>query len=395
MSRRNWISPTLVAGVIGLTLLLTGCGGGGDSGAASQGLPPAQSANSSNGAPTISGTPPSQVEAGASYAFTPAASDPDFDFLSFGISNKPSWADFNSQTGALTGDPSQADVGVYRNVRIFASDGLLSGWLPPFSITVTGSQLPPEEPDDSGTLPSYLEWGVLGEGARIYVDHADDFSEVPAEFVGLSFLKTGNDDKFQTAADFITFEIQSPMVVYVAYDDAIGGLPGWLGPWENTGYKWRSVWASYSVYQLEFPAGTVVLGGNELGFHHYSVAIVDPADAPAPLAPPEPVEPPPEPVEPPPEPVEPPEPQTGAATLNWSAPTADADGSSLTGLAGFRVFYSQQLGQYDESLVISNPTVTTAVIDDLTSGTWFFQVAAVDDAGNLSELSNAASKTIP
>jgi hypothetical protein len=39
--------------------------------------------------------------------------------------------------------------------------------------------------------------------------------------------------------------------------------------------------------------------------------------------------------------------------------------------------------------------VTTAVIDNLTSGTWFFQVAGFDEAGNVSELSNAASKTIP
>jgi hypothetical protein len=336
------------------------------------------------------------VDAGASYAFTPAASDPDFDSLSFGISNKPQWANFDSRTGALTGEPDLADVGVYTNVRIFADDGLLKDWLPPFSITVIDNQFPPEAPDGSDTLPSYLEWGVLSEGESIYVDHGDDFTEIPAEFVGLSYLKTGNNDKFQTAADFITFDVQAPMVVYVAYDDAIASLPGWLGPWENTGYTWRSAYTSYTVYQLEFPAGTVVLGGNEMGFHHYSVAIVDPDDAPAPLSPPDPVEPPPEPVEPPPEPVEPPpEPQTGAATLDWSAPTTDADGSALSGLAGFRVFYGQQLGQYSESLVISNPTVTTAVIDNLTSGTWFFQVAGFDEAGNVSELSNAASKTIP
>jgi len=385
MSRRNWISPTLAAGVIGLTFLLAGCGAGGGS----QGSPPAQSANSSNGTPSISGTPPAQVQAGASYAFTPAASDPDFDALSFGISNRPSWANFDSRTGALTGDPDLGDVGVYANVRIYASDGLVKAWLPAFSVTVIGDQLPPQTANVSETLPSSLQWGLLAAGESMYVDHGDVFSEVPTEFEGLSYLKTGNNDKFQTAADFITFEIQTPMVVYVAYDDAIGSLPGWLSPWENTGYKWRSVFTSYSVYQLEFPAGTVVLGGNESGFHHYSVAIASPADAPAPLPQPDPVNPPPSPV------VPPPAPQTGAATLNWSAPTTDADGSSLDDLAGYRVFYGQQLGQYNQSLVINNPTVTTAVIDNLTSGTWFFQVAGFDDAGNQSELSNAASKTIP
>lgn len=42
--------------------------------------------------PTISGSPATRVNAGSSYSFTPIASDPDDDPLTFSITNKPSWA---------------------------------------------------------------------------------------------------------------------------------------------------------------------------------------------------------------------------------------------------------------------------------------------------------------
>src|SRR5207302_7131247 len=49
-------------------------------------------------APVIGGTPSTNVVAGASYSFTPTASDPDGDTLTFSIANQPSWATFSSGT---------------------------------------------------------------------------------------------------------------------------------------------------------------------------------------------------------------------------------------------------------------------------------------------------------
>lgn len=97
------------------------------------------SAPTANKAPVISGTPPTLVQADAAYSFTPTASDPDGDALTFTVANKPSWATFNAQNGALTGTPTSAQVGDFLNVTIGVTDGKASSNLPPFSVQVTAN----------------------------------------------------------------------------------------------------------------------------------------------------------------------------------------------------------------------------------------------------------------
>jgi hypothetical protein len=91
------------------------------------------------GAPKISGTPASSVVVGNTYRFQPTASDPNGDTLGYTISNRPSWATFNTSTGLLTGQPTLANVGTFSNVTIRVSDGRTTVSLPAFSITVSQS----------------------------------------------------------------------------------------------------------------------------------------------------------------------------------------------------------------------------------------------------------------
>ncbi len=98
---------------------------------------PAPSPTPSNGAPTISGTPATSVRVGSSYAFTPTASDPNGDRLTFSISNRPSWATFNTSTGRLSGTPTSAHAGTYSNIVIRVSDGRSTTSLRAFSIAVS------------------------------------------------------------------------------------------------------------------------------------------------------------------------------------------------------------------------------------------------------------------
>jgi large repetitive protein len=87
--------------------------------------------------PSISGNPPTSVNVGSSYSFTPTASDATSGAtLTFSITNKPSWASFSTSTGALTGTPSAANAGTYANIVISVSDGAASASLPAFSIAV-------------------------------------------------------------------------------------------------------------------------------------------------------------------------------------------------------------------------------------------------------------------
>ena len=95
--------------------------------------------NNVNDPPSISGTPATQVGEGSAYSFTPTASDPDGEDLTFGITNQPSWTQFDTATGRLWGTPEKADIGAYAGIVITASDALVSRSLPSFSITVSGA----------------------------------------------------------------------------------------------------------------------------------------------------------------------------------------------------------------------------------------------------------------
>jgi len=88
-------------------------------------------------APTITGTPATTVKIGKTYTFMPTAYDEDGGTLIFSIDNKPKWATFNTSTGALTGTPSRADIGIYKDIVITVSNNCgKSASLPSFNIEV-------------------------------------------------------------------------------------------------------------------------------------------------------------------------------------------------------------------------------------------------------------------
>ena len=84
----------------------------------------------------------------------------------------------------------------------------------------------------------------------------------------------------------------------------------------------------------------------------------------------------------------------GSASLAWIPPLANTDGSSLNDLTGFVVLYGTAPDQLSLSRAIDNPSVNRYVVDNLTSGTWYFAVQAVNSLGVRSPLSGMATKTI-
>jgi hypothetical protein len=97
--------------------------------------------SNTNDAPVITGTPATTVAEDAAYSFTPTVSDVDTgDTQSFSITNKPSWATFNTTTGALTGTPVQADIGTTSGIVISVADtATASDSLAAFSLTVSNT----------------------------------------------------------------------------------------------------------------------------------------------------------------------------------------------------------------------------------------------------------------
>lgn len=84
----------------------------------------------------------------------------------------------------------------------------------------------------------------------------------------------------------------------------------------------------------------------------------------------------------------------GRATLSWDAPLQRTDGSPLTNLAGFKLYYGTSAGNLSNVIQVSDPGARTRVIEDLTVGTWYFAASAYDQSGIESARSNVASKTI-
>ena len=80
-----------------------------------------------------------------------------------------------------------------------------------------------------------------------------------------------------------------------------------------------------------------------------------------------------------------------AITLNWTAPTTNTDGSPLTDLAGYRLYYGISSGSY--SYYIPLDAVTTYTFTSLDNGTYYFVVTAVNAAGVESNSSNQVSRT--
>jgi len=91
--------------------------------------------------PAISGTPDTSVFDGMNYSFTPVAND-DGDNLTFSINKKPIWANFNTNTGTLSGTPTTNHFGTTSEIIISVTDGSDTVALPAFNLTVTTRSAP-------------------------------------------------------------------------------------------------------------------------------------------------------------------------------------------------------------------------------------------------------------
>ena len=87
-------------------------------------------------------------------------------------------------------------------------------------------------------------------------------------------------------------------------------------------------------------------------------------------------------------------PVVGSADLSWSAPTQNEDGTALTNLAGYKIRYGTSPGALNQVVTISNPSTTSATIDGLTGGTWYFSVSSYTNTGVESAPAGPVYKTI-
>ncbi|HSN72181.1 MAG TPA: putative Ig domain-containing protein, partial [Steroidobacteraceae bacterium] len=272
-----------------------------------------------NTAPVISGSPAGSVTAGTAYSFRPNASDADGDMLGFSISNKPAWATFSTSTGALTGTPPESAAGIYGSITISVSDGKETASLPAFSIEV----LAPEN------------------GAPV-ISGAPNRSVTAGQ--AYSFRPNASDPD----GDTLTFSI-SGKPSWANFSTTTGQLSGTPGDADV---------GTYSNILI-----TVSDGKASTSLSAFSITVEQVS--------------------------------MNSVTLSWQPPTQNSDGTPLTDLAGFKICYGTDSANLNQSVELMNPGLTSAMIENLASGTWYFAVQAKNSAGVFSDLSNIASKTFP
>ncbi len=366
-----------------------------------------------NRAPVISGTPPTTAIVGSAYSFTPTASDPDGQVLSFSINWKPTWASFNKTTGRLSGTPTRARTWGKFIIRV--SDGRISRSLPAFSITASSAANRP--PVISGTPSASVMVGQIftftptasdpdGQTLTFRITNKPSWATFSTSTGRLRGTPTathvGNYPNIviavsdgRTTVSRPAFSIavrpsgtveppnRAPVISGTPVTSATVGQPYSFRPTVsdadgdslNFTIANRPAWASFdgsngTLYGT--PGGTGTHSGIRItvsdGTASTSLAPFTVTVSPA---------------------------RTSSVTLSWVPPTTNTDGTRLVGLAGFRVFYGTASGLYSQNLSIASPSVTSVVLEGLGSGlTWYFAVTAVASDGVESAYATEVSKRL-
>jgi hypothetical protein len=128
----------------------------------------------------LGGTPPATVDSGHPYSFTPDATDPDGNPLTFSLRNAPAWLSVDVATGRLSGTPTRDDLGSHPGIDLCATDGISSGCLGAFTIDVLN-----QAPVIESTPPTIAEVGVRYTYTAVATDNNGDvlqflYGDIPA-----------------------------------------------------------------------------------------------------------------------------------------------------------------------------------------------------------------------
>jgi hypothetical protein len=373
-------------------------------------------AHAANSAPRISGTPPTGATVGLWYNFVPTASDPDGNTLRFSIQNKPSWMWLNSSTGGLSGTPSSANIGTYSNIVIKVSDGVTSASLPAFAITVR-SVANNRAPTISGTPPTSVtagnlysftpnasdadgnrltfriqnkpSWLVLnsstgrlsgtpssaniGTYSNIVIKVGDGVASdsLPAFSITVRSSATSNTaptisgtpPTSVTAGNLYSFTPKASDANGNTLTFSISNKPGWAAFSTSTGRlsgtPSSSQTGTYSNIVIKVSDGTA-----SASLPAFSIAVKSTST-------------------------------NGAATLSWTPPTQNSNGTTLTNLAGYRIYYGTSSSTMNQRITVANPGISGYVVENLAAATWYFTVRAYSTTGAESAASNTTTKTVP
>jgi hypothetical protein len=365
-------------------------------------------------APRISGTPPATATVGVAYSFRPTASDSDGNKLTFSIANKPGFASFDAATGRLWGTPFAEHTRTWSGIVISVTDGTTKVSLPAYSLvvkpnanktpTITGTppttakvgtaySFQPTANDPEGrpltfsirNRPSWATFSTTtgrlsgtptatGTFSSIYIMVTDGVSS--ASLTPSFTITVGASSGTTNSAPTITGTPATTARVGTAYSFTPSAADANNDPLTFSIAN-KPAWATFSTSTGRL-SGTPTTTGTHSGvtirvsdgkvttsLPSFSL-VVNPASGGT----------------------------TGSASLSWAPPTRNTDGSTLTNLAGYRVSYGTSASSLTRVVTISNPGISSYVVEGLTAGTWYFSIKAYTSSGTESAASTVASKSI-
>jgi len=239
-----------------------------------------------NDAPTISGTPPTSVNEGNTYSFTPTFDDVDVvDVLTLSLTGAPNWLSIDPTTGKLSGTPTNDDVGISNNITISVSDAEVTTSLAAFNLTVINVN---QAPTISSTNISLDENAVLGSavGTPLTASDIDANTALTFRFVSgneaLAF--TIDNDGQITVADAakIDFEQFTSFSLIVEVSDGLltdiaTVIVNINDITELASFSIESVISTSVIEDQVFLSPAATLNGNPIGDVSYAISGIDAA----------------------------------------------------------------------------------------------------------------------
>lgn len=71
----------------------------------------------------------------------------------------------------------------------------------------------------------------------------------------------------------------------------------------------------------------------------------------------------------------------GKALVSWTPPTQNSDGSTLTDLAGYRIYYGNSPGSYQDSITINTIAISSFLVENLVVADWYLSMTAFNSSG--------------
>ena len=281
-------------------------------------------------APTISGSPKTSFGASSWYNFQPTARDPR-------TTSALRYSIVNKPSWATfsttTGElqgPTGTRTGTYSNIVISVRSSTGTAALPAFAIRV---------------VPK----GTTGGGSGGTTNRAPVVSGTPASSItagsAYSFRPTGSDPEGRALSWSIT---NRPS--WASFNATTGAL---------TGTPSTSNVGTFSNVTITASDGT-----NRTSLRAFNVAVTSPGS------------------------------NIGSASLSWTPPTRTTSGSTLTNLAGYRIYYGTSASNLSRRVQVSNAGLTRYVVSDLSPATYYFSVRAYTASGTESSGSNVVSKVV-